>query len=100
MIFYWKRYYCERLVLDDKSDWRVPKINEIYYIVNRDDSSLNNYYSLFKSHEWVQGYWGVETYQPNGVNSWVIYFNGGGDSFITAKDTYQSVRCIRDNWFT
>ena len=88
--------YCERLVLDDKSDWRVPKINEIYYILNRDDSSLNNYYSLFKSHESTQGYWGVETYQPNSVNSWVLYF-GNGDSFITAKDTYQSVRCIRDN---
>jgi hypothetical protein len=89
--------YCQDLILDGKSDWRVPDINEIYYIVDRNHTYINNYYIEFKSHESVRSYWGINTYQPNSVNSWIIYFNSGGDSFIEPKDRFSSVRCIRDN---
>ena len=89
-------FYCENLILDGKDDWRVPEVNEVYTIVNRDDTSTNNYYSLFKSHESAQGYWVSNTYQANSVNSWIIYFNGTGDAFISPKEQHSAVRCIRD----
>jgi len=88
--------YCENLVLDEKSNWRLPNINELNSIV--DDTkrrpSINN---IFKSTN-SNIYWSSTTNMiaELGFNrAWCIEFEFGGTG-SPLKTKKHFVRCVKD----
>jgi hypothetical protein len=88
--------YCEDLILDGKDDWRLPYINELYTIVDRNATTTYKSYSIFNTQNLGDGYWGKNSYQPDIAKSWVIYFREDIDTFIEWKSSNHYARCVRD----
>jgi seryl-tRNA synthetase len=89
--------YCKNLELDGLKRWRLPTINELYYLADRTKykPALDSRY--FKSkNSW---YWSITEYtvKANGEykdHAWVVDFFNGGDLF-TPESCSRFVRCVR-----
>lgn len=85
--------YCENLVLDGKTDWRLPNINELKTII--DDTKLTGLiFSTFLNTN-RSDYWSATTYNAIKNNAWTVDFNTGRSTYGNAKNSTQSVRCVR-----
>jgi hypothetical protein len=80
--------YCENLVLDSKSDWRLPNRKELWYLAERNGSSPQNS-SVFWS--------GDEVSSENG-KVWVVDFSNGLDYWRLKSDVFYT-RCVRGESF-
>ena len=92
--------YCEGLILGNRSNWRLPNINELGSLIDYsrtsspafDSTSFPNFQF---SGQQVSIYWSSSTYLQNTSNAWIIDFNSGwvdGINFI--KGSGQYVRCV------
>lgn len=83
----WKKSdnYCAGLTLNNKNDWRVPKLKELETITKV------NFHNLVK-----EGYWSSETFEGYAGFAWIIHFHSG-NSYKYAKSAPIYTRCIRDN---
>ncbi len=87
------KQYCEGLVLDGYSDWRLPTIREFYTIIDiaRDRPALMNGFEAK-----IEGnFWTVTTFVQNAEKeAWSI-----STSYGEAESAYKSreyhVRCVR-----
>ena len=85
--------YCEALTLEGHTNWRLPNVNELYYIADRSksdpamDTTFQNVVSKF--------YWSSTTLVSSTTAAWNVGFLGGHDSFST-KTSERFVRCVRD----
>jgi len=86
-------HLCESLELYNQTDWRLPNINELKSLIDREKYnpaiiSILKYYSI------SNGYWSSSTVKKNKDKSWGVNFNRGyvyrrnksGDSYV---------RCVR-----
>jgi predicted small lipoprotein YifL len=87
------RTYCSQLALGGYSDWRLPTIDELMYIVDRskqnpaiDTTVFENIVSSF--------YWSSSTVVSNEKNAWGVYFRNGDDNSNRKSSSYY-VRCVR-----
>ena len=68
--------YCENLVLGGYSDWRLPTVKELSFIVNR-----NNYNPCidtnFFSNTVSSNYWSSTTLAYYPSYAWIVYFGNG-----------------------
>ena len=84
--------HCEGLSLSGYSDWRLPNINELRSIVDRDKynpaivSGFDNFSSSY--------YWSSTTYKDGSNYAWIVGFNDGYVGNGT-KDYVKYVRCVR-----
>lgn len=84
--------YCESLVLNSKSDWRLPNINELYSITDHYqgtptiDATFQNTAEAF--------YWSSTTYAGSGSHAWSVSFEYGSNNY-SPKSKAQHVRCVR-----
>ncbi len=85
--------YCEVLTLGNKSDWRLPNVNELYFIADRNkkDPAIDSVYQNVV----LNGYWSSSAYIGDESNAWIIYFNHGR-SYWNIKSNSYNVRCVRD----
>jgi len=90
--------YCERLVMDGDSDWRLPNINELKTVIDRDKKEPAIKESLFEyiGEENYYGYWSSSSVADFENYAWIIYF-GNGIVYSNYKE-YNGlyVRCVRD----
>ena len=85
--------YCEDLVLDGYSDWRLANFNELYTLVERNISNpaLNSIFEYTPNGK----YWSSSTVESNPDKSWVIDIEYGNSEWLDKSDG-AFVRCIRN----
>ncbi len=87
--------YCEALNLNNKSDWRLPNINELSSLL--DDTKYNPAINdIFQNNNNSSNYWSsTNSSFHNGTNAWIIYLHTGVYGTSVKKDNSLSVRCVR-----
>lgn len=84
--------YCKNLSLDGYNDWRLPNIDELISITdkNRYKPAIKK---IFKNTEntW---YWSSSKYKGDSSDAWIVYFYDGGDRYNYVSNTHY-VRCVR-----
>jgi len=78
------------------SDWRLPTIKELSFLVDRDryDPSINTTYF---PNTVSSGYWSSTTYADNPLLAWIVdfYFGNFGYNFKSYAGRYDYVRAVR-----
>ncbi len=83
--------YCQNLVLDSKSDWRVPSARELSTLL--DPANATNL--LPSSFDYVFGaYYWSSTFKA-GFGYWCTYFGNGFTQLCPSAATVHRVRCVR-----
>jgi hypothetical protein len=85
--------YCEALSLADKTDWRLPSINELRSLVDygrRGPSIDTTYFPNARS----TFYWSSTTYASDTTSAWCVYFLDGG-GYSNQKTAITQVRAVR-----
>ncbi len=83
--------YCEVLSLGEKSDWRLPNINELTSLV--DDTYTPTIDFTFQNVVSNQ-YWSSTTNTNYDNGAWIVYFNYG-NQYDGHKGNRNYVRCVR-----
>ena len=83
---------CENLSLGTYNDWRLPNINELKTIMDRNKigpAIVSTFANTSSSN-----YWSSTTYERDKHSAWYIYFFDGSVS-NNAKEYSLYVRCVR-----
>ena len=88
--------YCEDLVIDSYTDWRLPTIEELQTLINY-PSTTPGVDPVFQNNNTANQYDTSST--PIGFkgNRWVIYFPYSTQIFGVNKGLARTVRCVRQN---
>jgi len=84
--------YCESLNLNNKDDWRLPNINELFSIIDESayNPSIDNIFHYISS----EYYWSSTVSTFNLEKVWLIYFQIGNRAYLSKSDTHL-LRCVR-----
>jgi hypothetical protein len=85
--------YCEALVLDGYSDWRLPNFTELYLLADR-NVSQPSIDATFDNTP-IGKYWSSTTSADQSTQGWVVDFLHG-NSELLEKESSAYVRCIRN----
>lgn len=92
--------YASELVLGDYSDWRLPNINELRTLVERNCSSfaINDAVIWIDTDNYVVKYWSSTTYVSSPDTARVVDFQSGGEEAVSKGEyDYTAVaRAVRD----
>jgi len=90
--------YCEGLILDTYSDWRVPNINELKTVIDREQKEPATKESMFEyiGEDNYYAYWSSTSVVDFENYAWIIYF-GNGIVYRNYKESNGLyIRCVRD----
>ncbi len=90
MYFSTAKQYCDEKVLDGYSDWRLPSVNELLYIVDR-HRAVPAIFLVFK-YGVRDSYWTSILAEQNKVNT--VSFEEG-NIHISSTNEKKFVRCVR-----
>jgi hypothetical protein len=88
--------YCENLVLDSKSDWRLPNRKELWYLAER-SGNLPAINSTFQNSS-NSIYWSSDEVSWEKGKIWVTDFSNGLDLRRLKSDVFHT-RCVRGESF-
>ncbi|MCP4695552.1 MAG: PKD domain-containing protein [Gammaproteobacteria bacterium] len=84
--------HCESLVLNEKSDWRLPLVDELKRLIEYGQYNPSSDASIFPGIR-SSYYWSDSTVNPPS-NAWDVNFNNGS-VYWGNKDSTRYVRCVR-----
>lgn len=91
----WKKTenYCAQLRLDDKTDWRVPKLKELETLVGdrKESPAIKDIFTQVVA----DGYWSADEFDGYAGFAWMVHFHSG-NNYKYAKSTSIHVRCVRE----
>jgi len=78
------------------TDWRVPRVGELYSIMDQSIASPNPMVDTgyFPNTGTISGFWSASPSAGNANNAWVVAFNGGTDG-VNNKGIINFVRLVR-----
>jgi hypothetical protein len=86
--------YCEKLTINEFSDFRLPSIEELKTLVNKNNKK-NTRYNVFE-YATNYNYWSSTPLENDVKNNWYLYTTLG--TVATHNKSYNLyVRCVRDN---
>lgn len=85
--------YCDKLVLNGVSHWRLPTFKELFSIVDytRVHPAINPVFSFVKEGT----YWTSTDFAPSRSRAWTIDFRTG-KTYYSYTTTNHAVRCVKD----
>jgi len=84
--------YCDSIALSNHNDWRVPTLDELRTIVDRDNSNPTLYKEF--TTRVSDAFWSSSIYEADDSKMWSILFRDGND-FKYLKIDKAYVRCVR-----
>ncbi|WP_139786638.1 DUF1566 domain-containing protein, partial [Desulfamplus magnetovallimortis] len=85
--------YCEDLVLDGHSDWRIPDVEELSSIVDYTRYNPSIPANIFNNVKTIN-YWSGSTRASNTDFAWLVHFYHGNVGYAS-KPYDKYVRCVR-----
>jgi hypothetical protein len=85
--------YCQNLNFAGHNDWRLPSIEELKTIVDKNNNPAIK--SEFKNTD-SNGYWSSTPYAGASDFAWSVYFSDGYERY-NSKNAHNLVRCVRDS---
>ena len=85
--------YCDKLVLNDMSHWRLPTFKELFSIVDyrRVYPAINPVFTFVNEGT----YWTSTGFAPTRSRAWTIDFRTG-KTYYSYTTTNHTVRCVKD----
>ncbi len=85
--------YCDELVLNNVTHWRLPTFKELFSIVDytRVHPAINTVFSFVNEGT----YWTSTGFTPNRSRAWTIDFRTG-KTYYSYRTTNHAVRCVKD----
>ena len=91
--WYGAKKYCEKLILDDFKDWRLPTRKELQSLMTNKKTAGNYIKKELSKQIGLWGwYWSMT--DENDEESWIIYYNDRIESFYHKSGKFY-VRCVR-----
>ncbi|MEW6380807.1 MAG: DUF1566 domain-containing protein, partial [bacterium] len=87
-------HYCEGLTLGEYSDWRLPNVNELQFLVDYSRYNPAIDPELFPKTQ-ASGYWSSTVNHCSPDNAWYVGFDYGGISYGSRWSGKYYVRAVR-----
>ncbi len=88
------KQYCQAMLLEGHTDWRLPAIDELMSITDKTrlELSIDSIFQMISS----SGYWSATTIANKKGSAWYLSFHGGNANW-GGKGGTLNIRCVRDN---
>jgi len=101
MTWHEARRYAQSLVLDGRSDWRLPTAAELESLLDR-EALFERIRPIVRKDVPFRdtlSYWTATTFAPNTNSAWIVMFDGAYILSYYKSNTYH-IRCVRGGTVT